>query len=62
MTGVLTDGQWAVVASLIEACRPHRKTQHHDLRRTIEVTLAFTMTVKSTIVGGSMSLHLCGCA
>ncbi len=34
MTGVLTDGQWAVLAPLIEACRPHRKTRHHDPRRT----------------------------
>ena len=36
MTGVLSDAQWAVLEPLIEACRPHRKTQHHDLRRTIE--------------------------
>ena len=36
MTRVLTDGQWAVLAPLIEAGRPHRKTRHHDLRRTIE--------------------------
>ena len=33
---VLTDEQWAVLAPMIEACRPHRKTQHNDLRRTIE--------------------------
>ena len=39
MTGVLTDGQWAVLAPLIEACRPHHETQHHDLRRTTEVIL-----------------------
>ena len=39
MTSVLTDGQWAVLAPLIEACRPHRKTQHHDLRRTIEAII-----------------------
>jgi transposase len=39
MTGVLTDGQWAVPAPLIEACRPHRKTRHHDLRRTIEAII-----------------------
>ena len=39
MTGVLTDGQWAVLAPLIEACRPHRKTQHHDLRRTLEAII-----------------------
>lgn len=34
--GVLTDEEWSVLAPMIEACRPHRKTQHHDLRRTIE--------------------------
>jgi transposase len=39
MTGVLTDGQWATLAPLIEACRPHHKTQHHDLRRTIEAII-----------------------
>jgi transposase len=39
MTRVLTDQQWAVLAPLIEACRPHRKTQHHDLRRTIEAII-----------------------
>jgi len=39
MTVVLTDRQWAVLAPLIEACRPHRKTQHHDLRRTIEAII-----------------------
>lgn len=33
---VLTDGQWTVLAPLIEECRPRGKTQHHDLRRTIE--------------------------
>jgi transposase len=33
---VLTDVQWAVLAPLIEECRPKGKTQHHDLRRTIE--------------------------
>ncbi len=37
--GVLTDGQWATLAPLIEAYRPHRKTQHHDLRRTIEAII-----------------------
>ena len=36
MTSVLTDRQRAVLAPLIEACRPHRKTRHHDLQRTIE--------------------------
>ena len=34
--GVLADGEWAVLEPMIEACRPHRKTQHHDLRRTVE--------------------------
>ena len=34
--GVLTDKQWAVLEPMIEACRPHRKTQHNDLRQTIE--------------------------
>jgi transposase len=33
---VLTEEQWAVLAPLIEECRPKGKTQHHDLRRTIE--------------------------
>ena len=36
---VLTDAQWAVLERLIEACRPHRKTQHHDLRRTMEAII-----------------------
>jgi transposase len=36
---VLTDAQWAVLAPLIEACRPKGKTQHHDLRRTIEAII-----------------------
>jgi transposase len=39
MTGVLTDGQWAKLEPMVEACRPHRKTQHHDLRRTIEAII-----------------------
>jgi len=39
MTGLLSDAQWAVLEPLIEACRPHRKTQHHDLRRTIEAII-----------------------
>lgn len=33
---VLTDAEWAALEPMIEACRPHRKTQHHDLRQTIE--------------------------
>lgn len=36
---VLTDAQWAMLEPLIEACRPHRKTQHHDLRRTMEAII-----------------------
>jgi transposase len=34
VTRVLTDQQRAVLAPLIGACRPHCKTQPHDLRRT----------------------------
>ncbi len=33
---VLTDAQWEILGPLIEACRPRSKTQHHDLRGTIE--------------------------
>ena len=36
---VLTDEQWGVLAPLIEACRPPYKTDHHDLRRTIEAII-----------------------
>ena len=36
---VLADAQWAVLAPLIEACRPPHKTEHHDLRRTIEAII-----------------------
>jgi len=36
---VLTDAQWAVLAPLIEACRPPHKTEHPDLRRTIEAII-----------------------
>jgi transposase len=36
---VLTDVQWGVLAPLIEACRPKGKTQHRDLRRTIEAII-----------------------
>lgn len=35
-TQVLSDTQWAELEPLIEACRPHGKTQPLDLRRTIE--------------------------
>src|SRR5215210_1211942 len=34
--GVLTDAQWADLAPLIEQCRPPHKTEHDNLRRTIE--------------------------
>jgi transposase len=33
---VLTDGQWAALAPLVEACRPKGKTPPRDLRRTVE--------------------------
>src|ERR1700760_1988323 len=33
---VLTDAQWDQLMPLIEACRPHGKTEPQDLRRTIE--------------------------
>src|SRR3712207_5166271 len=36
---VLTDAQWEVLAPLIKACRPPYKTDHHDLRRTIEAII-----------------------
>jgi len=36
---VLTDAQWEALAPLIEACRPPHKTEHHDLRRTIEAII-----------------------
>ena len=36
---VLTDPQWEVLAPLIEASRPPDKTDHHDLRRTIEAII-----------------------
>ena len=36
---VLTDAQWEVLAPLIEACRPPYKTDHHDLRRTVEAII-----------------------
>jgi transposase len=39
MRMVLTDAQWVVLEPLIEACRPHRKTQHHHLRRTMEAII-----------------------
>jgi transposase len=36
---VLTDAQWDQLAPLIEACRPHGKTEPQDLRRTIEAII-----------------------
>jgi transposase len=36
---VLTDAQWEVLAPLIAACRPPYKTDHHDLRRTVEAII-----------------------
>jgi len=36
---VLTDAQWDHLAPLIEACRPHGKTEPQDLRRTIEAII-----------------------
>jgi transposase len=36
---VLTDAQWAMLEPLIQACRPHHKTEHQDLRQTIEAII-----------------------
>ena len=36
---VLTDGQWAVLEPLVEACRPHAKVPPSDPRRTVEAIL-----------------------
>jgi transposase len=36
---VLTEAQWKRLWSLIEAVRPHGKTEHHDQRRTIEAII-----------------------
>ena len=38
-TRVLTEAQWRRLAPLIEAVRPRGKTEHHDLRRTIEAII-----------------------
>ena len=38
-TRVLTDAQWKRLSPLIEAVRPRGKTEHHDLRRTIEAII-----------------------
>jgi transposase len=37
--GVLTDAQWAGLAPLIEAVRPHGKTEPRELRRTVEAII-----------------------
>src|ERR1700750_542936 len=37
--GVLTDAQWAGLAPLIAQCRPRHKTEHKNLRRTIEAII-----------------------
>src|SRR3954454_12755373 len=37
--GVLTDAQWEALAPLIEECRPPHKTEHDNLRRTIEAII-----------------------
>jgi transposase len=36
---VLTDARWRVLEPLAEACRLHRKTQLHHLRRTMEAII-----------------------
>jgi transposase len=38
-TGVLTEARWKRLSPLIEAVRPRGKTEHHDLRRTIEAII-----------------------
>ena len=38
LTG-LSDEQWSLLAPMVEACRPSRRTDHHDLRRTVEAIL-----------------------
>ena len=37
--GVLTDAQWDALAPLIAQCRPPHKTEHKNLRRTIEAII-----------------------
>ena len=36
---VLTDAQWVALAPLIEAVRPHGKTEPQELRRTVEAII-----------------------
>src|SRR3712207_9530994 len=38
-TRVLSDAQWAALEPLIQACRPPHKTEHKNLRRTIEAII-----------------------
>ena len=37
--GAAVKAQWAVLAPLLEGCRPRGKTQPHDLKRTIDAIL-----------------------
>ena len=36
---VLTDGRWAALEPLVEACRPHAKVPPSSLRRTVEAII-----------------------
>jgi transposase len=36
---VLTDGRWAALEPLVEACRPHAKVPPSNLRRTVEAII-----------------------
>ncbi|HEV7255859.1 MAG TPA: IS5 family transposase [Mesorhizobium sp.] len=36
---MLSDEQWAVLAPMVEACRPHAKVPPSDLRRTVEAII-----------------------
>ena len=36
---LLTDGQWAVLGPLVEACRAHAKVPPAHLRRTVEAII-----------------------
>ena len=38
-TRVLSEAQWKRLSPLVEAVRPRGKTEHHDLRRTIEAII-----------------------
>ena len=37
--GVLTEAAWLRLEPLIEAVRPHGKTEPHELRRTVEAII-----------------------